>query len=130
MNQNIRESICDMGHDEAVVFDNPDFDDAIIGITDEGQVVYDYDDMVRTLSEQDHMTEEEAIEFIDYNTMRALPYAGEHAPIIMNRLAIDKTETDYTANRAIKCIEKLMNDTDHQITNDDMAKIIEILKGK
>ena len=75
-----------MGHDDAVVFDAPDFDDAIIGVTDEGRVVYDYDAMVRSLMKQDGITEEEAIEFIEFNTIRAIPYAGENAPIIMYRL--------------------------------------------
>lgn len=29
------------------------------------------------------MTEEEAIEWIDFNTLRALPYLGEGAPVVM-----------------------------------------------
>ena len=33
--------------------------------------------------EADNITEEEAIDFIDYNTIRSLPYYGENAPIIM-----------------------------------------------
>ena len=86
MNESVRQALCDVDHSDAVVFDNPDFDDAIVGYTDEGRVIYDYDDMVKCLVERDGMTELEAIEFIDYNTIRALPYAGENAPIIMNRL--------------------------------------------
>ena len=86
MNEKIRQAICDMGHEEAVVFDGPSFDEAIVGVTDESQVVYDYDKMVRCLQDQDGMTEEEAIEFIEFNTIRALPYAGPHAPIIMYTL--------------------------------------------
>jgi len=35
--------------------------------------------------DEDGMTEEEAMEFIDYNTIRALPYY-ESAPIILYRL--------------------------------------------
>ena len=79
----IRETIIDMGYDNAVVFDSPDYDDAIVGITDEGRVIYDYEKMVDSLVERDGITELEAIEFIDYNTIRALAYAGEYAPIIM-----------------------------------------------
>ena len=29
------------------------------------------------------MTNEEAVEFIDYNTLRAIPYAGGFAPVVM-----------------------------------------------
>lgn len=86
MNEALRQAICDMDHDDAVVFDKPDYDDAIIGITDEGQVIYDYDTMVKCLVDRDGMSETEAIEFIDYNTIRALPYAGEKAPIIMYKI--------------------------------------------
>lgn len=89
MNQKIRNALCEMGHDDAVVFDGPDFDEAIIGVTDEGQVIYDYDAMVRSLMQQDGISEEEAIEFIEYNTIRSIPYAGENAPIIMYHLTTE-----------------------------------------
>lgn len=89
MNNKYRDALCDMGHDEAVVFDGPEFDEAIIGVTDEGRVVYDYNKMVRCMMQQDEITEEEAIEFIEYNTIRALPYFGPNAPIIMHPLNIE-----------------------------------------
>lgn len=90
MNNKYRDALCDMGHDEAVVFDGPDFDEAIIGVTDEGRVVYDYNKMVRCMMQQDEITEEEAIEFIEYNTIRALPYFGPNAPIIMHPIEVDE----------------------------------------
>ena len=34
----------------------------------------------------DKMEHDEAIEFIEYNTIRATPYAGEMAPIILYNL--------------------------------------------
>ena len=39
--------------------------------------------MVEWLVETEKFTHEEAIEWIEYNTIRALPYFGEGAPIIM-----------------------------------------------
>ena len=90
MNQKYRDALCDMGHEEAIVFDGPDFDEAIVGVTDEGQAVYDYNKMVQSMMQQDGITEEEAIEFIEYNTIRALPYAGPNAPIIMHPIEIDE----------------------------------------
>lgn len=86
MNQAIRDALCDMDHANAIVFDNPDYDDAIVGVTDEGNVIYDFDLMVECLVKSDGITELEAIEFIEYNTIRAIPYAGEPAPIIMHRI--------------------------------------------
>lgn len=83
---NKREILCDMGYEDSVVFENPDYNDAIIGVTEEGSVIYDYDLMVEWLVKEDDMTYEEAIEFIDYNTIRSLPYANEPRPIIMYKL--------------------------------------------
>ena len=69
--------------EDAIVFDNPSFDNSIIGMTTDGQAVYDYDKMVEELMKDDNISEQEAIDWIDYNTIRAIPYAGEMAPIIM-----------------------------------------------
>lgn len=41
--------------------------------------------MVECLMEEDGMEYEDAVEFIEYNTIRALPYIPEH-PIIMYHL--------------------------------------------
>ena len=91
MNQKIREALCDMGHEDAIIFDGPEFDDAIVGVTDDGQVVYDYDKMVLCMMRQDNISEEEAIEFIEFNTIRALPYV-ENAPIVMHRLCLEEDD--------------------------------------
>lgn len=72
-----------MGHEETLVFDNPDFDEAIIGVTHDGKAVYDYDKMVYCLMKEDKISSEDAMDFIDYNTIRSLPYAGEYAPVIV-----------------------------------------------
>ena len=44
--------------------------------------------MVEWLVETKGFTYYEAVEWIEYNTIRALPYMGEDAPIIMYRLEI------------------------------------------
>ena len=36
--------------------------------------------------QKDGMDREEAMEFIDFNTVRALPYMGEKPPVIMSEL--------------------------------------------
>lgn len=91
MNQRIRDALCDMGHEEALLFDGPDYDEAIVGVTDEGQVVYDYDKMVQILVDRDGYEEMEAIEWIEYNTIRALPYF-DNPPIVMNRLRLEEED--------------------------------------
>lgn len=39
--------------------------------------------MIECFVSESGCTDEEAIEFIDYNTIRALPYYGECAPIVV-----------------------------------------------
>ena len=79
-----REILAEMGYEDVVVFDNPDFDSAIIGISDDNRAIYDYDKMVAHLMDVDGMEMIDAIEFIDYNTLRVypLPDMGE-GPIVM-----------------------------------------------
>ena len=63
---------------------NPDgYDHAIIGITDNGQLVYSKEKMIELLMEMDKdITEEEAWEFLEYNTFCA--YVGEQTPLYVN----------------------------------------------
>ena len=69
--------------EETVLFYNFAYDDAIIGISSDGKSVYDYEKMIEDLVVNEEFTYEEAAEWIDYNTIRYLPYIGEDAPIIM-----------------------------------------------
>ena len=78
-----KDILMDQGFENFLIFENPDYDSAIIGITENNQVVYDYEKMIEYLMQEDDMDYEEAVDFISYNTIRSLPYAGEGAPIIM-----------------------------------------------
>lgn len=77
------EKILAAGYEDVVIFENYSYDDALVGVTEDGRAVYDFDKMVRWLVETEGFTDEEAIEWIEYNTIRALPYMGDDAPIIM-----------------------------------------------
>ena len=79
-----REQLVEMGFEDTILLENPDYDSAIVGydvIT--GKVIYSYDLMIEHLMTVDSMSEEEAIEFIEYNTVRAIPYMGKNSPIIL-----------------------------------------------
>lgn len=69
--------------EDTIVFDNPSFDNSIIGITTDGQAVYDYEKMVDELINDENISEQEAIDWIEYNTIRTIPYAGEMRPVVM-----------------------------------------------
>lgn len=70
------EILQERGYEDSIIFENPSYTDAVIGITEGGQVCYSFTKMVECLVNEDGMDEEEAVEFIDYNTMRALPYCN------------------------------------------------------
>ena len=74
----------DQGIDEDIlILDNHAYDDSIVGISADYRLVYSYEKMVKEFMKDEHCDETEAYEWLDYNTMRSLPYMGERAPIIM-----------------------------------------------
>ena len=81
----VKELISDYGYEDIIIFSNPDYASAFIGISEDNRAIYDYNKMIEFLVEEDEMTDIEAIEFIEYNTIRSLPYF-ENAPIIMHSL--------------------------------------------
>ena len=73
---------------EDVIFlgvdEGPDcYDQSIVGISDDNRLVYDRDAIVMELMNDNEWTEEEAIEWLDYNIVRAIPYAGPEGPILI-----------------------------------------------
>ena len=78
----LREFLEAQGHEETVFFENPSFVKAIIGITDSEQLIYDYDLMIAAAMEEENWEAEEAIEWIDFNTLRSIPYIGQYHPIV------------------------------------------------
>lgn len=86
---NAAERLIAAGHDDTLILENYSYDDALIGVTEDGRAVYDFSKMVDWLVDTEDMDLIEAIEWIEYNTIRALEYAGPKAPIIMYPLDAD-----------------------------------------
>ena len=90
-NKDIRNKInerLEMLEASVVLLEPKTYDTAIVGLwwdgVDEPHVVYDRDKILDVL-EQD-MSKDDAYEFYDYNTLRALPYMGVNKPIIIEKL--------------------------------------------
>lgn len=66
-----------------VILDNSAYDNSIIGMTIDGRLIYEINRMIEEYANDNQCTEEEAIEWIEYNTIRALPYMGSKAPVIV-----------------------------------------------
>lgn len=83
ININIREML----PENSIVLDNPSFDNSIIGVASgSGRVIYNYDKMIEEFMKDNNVRDIDAIDWIEYNTIRALQYMGENAPIICEGL--------------------------------------------
>lgn len=80
---NAEERLLDAGYEDVKYLVNYSYDDALIGVSEDGRAVYDFEKMVDWLIKEAGLSDNEAVEWIEYNTIRALPYMGEKAPIIM-----------------------------------------------
>jgi hypothetical protein len=80
----LKQKLVDNDCEDTIVFENPDYADAFVGVTMDDVAVYDYEKMVECLMKQDNIGYFEAAEFIDYNTIGA--YFGEKTPIIIRKL--------------------------------------------
>lgn len=78
-----REILEDLDYENLIVFNNPDYDEAIIGVSHDDRVIYDYDKMLEHLVSKENMSIEDAADFISYDTIRSLSYRGADAPIVM-----------------------------------------------
>lgn len=83
----LKEFLCDFGYEDTIVLENEDYLPAVIGTDSDGRLIYSYDKMAEFLMERDKMSYEEACEWIDYNTIRALPYMGPMHPIIIREFS-------------------------------------------
>ena len=79
MNKTPIDLLIEKGYEDVIVFRNPDYTTALIGLTLQGNAVYDSDLMLEWLIEQEEMTAEEAEDFICYNDSF---YYGEGHPIV------------------------------------------------
>ena len=61
-----------------------EFAKAIVGITTDERLVYSYERIMECLMETDDISEEDAIEYIDYNIVGSLTPDIEASPIIIH----------------------------------------------
>lgn len=80
------DKLLDYGYEDVSVLGGEDYDDAMIGITSDNRAVYEFEKMVDCLMNKYGWSDIDAIEWIEYNTIRALPYFGSKAPIVMYSL--------------------------------------------
>lgn len=78
-----KETLINEQADNAIILDG--FDDAILGIVNEfgngPRILYSTEKIIQTLRDRDGMSEEEAIEYYDFNILGM--YAGEQNPLFL-----------------------------------------------
>lgn len=89
MNNELKDIISDVVLDEEelntiLVLEGDEFADGAIGLTHDNHLVYDYDKLVSSLVKHGY-TEEDAIDWLDYNTLGSLigNMEGYKKPIII-----------------------------------------------
>ena len=70
---------------QIIVLEGDEFADGAIGLSEDNHVIYDYNKTVESLEKCNNWSEEEAIEWIEYNTIRSLAYMDNigKKPIIL-----------------------------------------------
>ena len=91
-NEELKEILHDTIADEdllnqMIVLEGDEFANGAIGVTHDGHIVYSYERLVESLAKA-YGSELDAMEWIDYNTIRSLPYMEKDglAPVIMYEL--------------------------------------------
>lgn len=87
--------------EQVLLFSNPSYESALIGVSHDDRAIYDYDLMIKYLMETDGISEIDAIEFIDYNTIRALSYY-DGAPIIMFKMEPEEEDNIEEFKQALR----------------------------
>lgn len=81
----VDEKLSENGFDGVVIFTEPDFASALIGVTSEGRAVYDSARMLEYLRTEKNVTDDAAVDWV-HHIMQKLAAAGSGAPIIMHPL--------------------------------------------
>lgn len=85
LRDNLLSNIYDEAISNMILLEGDEFADGAIGYTDDYHVVYSYERLVESLGKA-YGSEEDAIEWLEYNTIRAIPYMASEGnePIIIH----------------------------------------------
>lgn len=78
----------DLMVDETILLDPEYLDAAIVGVRDH-RAMYDYNLLVQAYQENEGWTYEQTVEWVEYSTMRALPYMGKLGPLVLEVEDVD-----------------------------------------
>lgn len=84
-NNELKDMIADLVFDDEelnqiIVLEGDEFADGAVGLTDDNRLVYSYERLVESLAKV-YGSEEDAVEWLEYNTIRSLPYMTSYGNI-------------------------------------------------
>jgi hypothetical protein len=101
----VEERLAANGYDDDVMLFRNEYDDAVIGMTTDDRVVYDFDLMVESAMKNQNCDYEEAVSWVEHNALGAIPYMGDASPVVLNRLRdieiVDHTKENYAPGDGI-----------------------------
>ena len=87
-NDSLKEWLIDKGFKESIVLENPSYRNAVIGISENGRVIYSKRIILEDMMIDEGMNSDNALEHFSNNILRSLPYMGVMAPIIQSDFEI------------------------------------------
>ena len=87
-NDELKDWLVEQGYEESIVFESPTYRNAVLGISEEGRVIYSERIIIEDMMIDEGMELEEAIDHFEFNLLRSLPYMGEMAPIILHDIFV------------------------------------------
>lgn len=84
VNNVVRQWLEDSASEDSAIFDCPAFDNSIVGVSTDFNVIYSLPKMIVEYMNDNNCSEEDAIDFISYNTLRSVGYFTEGiAPVVL-----------------------------------------------
>ena len=87
-NDSLKEWLVDQGYEDAIVLESPTYRNAVLGISEDGRVIYSERIIIEDMIIDEGMDIEDAYDNFSYNLLRTLPYMGKMAPIILHDILI------------------------------------------
>lgn len=84
-NEAAQRFLLDHGCEGMTFLINHPYTSAIIGVTHDDRIVYEYDKMIEYLMDREGWTDSEAIEWIETNVIPAIPFMNPNQPVILYR---------------------------------------------
>ena len=86
-NNDLRELLLEQGHEDTILLEGDEFADGVLGVTEDGHLVYGYNEIIDSLMKAWDCPEQEAIDWLEYNTIRSIAYmrtAGKEPIIVLS----------------------------------------------